>query len=306
MNELFNKIFELSRTISTNYNVNLEIFLIIYILSFIPFYTGYFLMIYGTTRKLKFSDIFKLRFKNNLQWDSTAKIGLFVHLFGRIMPYAYIAFFGKNLPILINILVWLVIIISILFFVKKLYIRQGVYVSDRISVRKVDIVSNSEEGDILWKIYNETFEPVNKISPCKQSLDFHHFSEVLSDPSVYKYILYDNDRIIGIGLVTNDFKNTPWISEDYFKVNFPHEYNNKSIFYFVGLAIHKESRGNKYSIYLIEHIIDNLPNNSILGFDHSRNINPILHQFTRIVKQAHVIKRNRIDQQHYHVVRRSK
>ena len=63
-------------------------------------------------------------------------------------------------------------------------------------------------------------------------------------------------------------------------------------------------KGNGYSLYLIEHIIDDLPKESIMGFDHSGNINPLLHHFTKIIKQSNKINRQRIDQQHYHVVSR--
>ena len=157
--------------------------------------------------------------------------------------------------------------------------------------------------DILWNIYNKTFEPLNVISPCKQSFDQTHFMELLIDESVKKFILSkENIGILGLALITNDLKNTPWISEEYFKFKFPEKYSEKKVYYFVGLAIDKKFRGNKYSISLIEKVIDNLPENSVMGFDHSKNINPLLHHFTKIIRQSRLINRTHIDQQHYHVV----
>lgn len=305
--EFYLNIKKISESIAISYNLNIGIFLYVYLLSFIPFYLGYILILYGTTRNLKWSDIFGFRFKNGLKWNKNAKIGLCVHLFGRIMPYAYIIIFGKNLSVWIYVVAVIAIIFPTIFFLKKIFMKfnSSDGGQNNITILKMNVVDNIEDSKRLWNIYNKTFEPLNKISPCRQSLDEIHFMEILNDSFVGKYVIdHKDDGIIGLGLITNDFKNTPWISEDYFKENFSEKYVNKLIFYFMGLAIDKKYRGNKYSIRLIEHIIDDLPDDSIMGFDHSKNINPLLHHFTKIVKQSAQINRNRIDQQHYHVVQK--
>ncbi len=76
------------------------------------------------------------------------------------------------------------------------------------------------------------------------------------------------------------------------------------IYYFQGLAVHDQFRSRNHSLALIEHIIDDIPHNAIMGFDHSNNINPLLHHFTKVVRQARSILRTHIDRQHYHVVQR--
>ncbi len=289
------------------HNLDARVFIFVYFVSFIPFYLGYFLLIYGTARKLKWSDVHSLNFKGKFTWNSTALSGVYVHLFGRMMPYAYIVFFGSNLPIYIYILVFLILLISIFFFFRRLRISKIRSDMSSVDIKLDFVVSDITEMNRLWEIYGETFEPVNKITPCKQSLDKEHFFSVLKSTSVRKYLLKPPEGfIIGIGLVTNDFSNTPWISEDYFQENYPVECGKKLAFYFMGLAIDKNFRGRRYSISLIEHIIDDLPEGAIMGFDHSKNVNPLLHHFTRIVKQARIIERRRIDSQHYHVVQHRK
>lgn len=180
----------------------------------------------------------------------------------------------------------------------------GIDSSKTVQVERKDVFDEMEI-ERLWEIYDKAFEPINKISPCKQSFDRVHFIETLHDPTVRKYVLAKEPiGLVGIGFITNDLKNTPWISEDYFRTNFPKEHGNKALYYFMGLAIHDAFRGNKYSLRLLEHIIEDLPPDVVMGFDHSRNVNPLLHHFTRIVRQAGQIRRLRIDEQHYHVVRR--
>ncbi|MEK7646517.1 MAG: hypothetical protein AAB381_02380 [Patescibacteria group bacterium] len=304
MENVLIKLTEFSNQIAGNYNLDLEVFFVIYLTSFIPFYLGYFLMIFGSTRKLRLKDIFSLNIRNKLRWNDQSSLGLLIHLFGRIMPYAYIVWFGRNLPILMQVLVWGSIVLSIFFAVRKFFVGKSRPPLD-IEIVKKEIIDDPKDKEKLWEIYNSNFEHVNKISPCKQSFDHEHFIETLTNHSVKKYlILKKGGGFLGIGFITSDFKNTPWISEDYFKTNFQFEYQNNLMFYFMGLAISSEFQGRKYSIPLLEYIIDDLPHGAVMGFDHSRNINPLLHHFTRVVRQAKIMKRMYLDRQHYHVVTR--
>jgi len=303
MNELFLYIRRISDSLAENYNLNLDHFFFIYFASYIPFYLGYLLMAHGSTRKLNWKDIFGLNIKNKLQWNTQVIMGLFIHLFGRIMPYAYIILWGENLPLWLYFIFWGIIVLSIYLFIHKIFNKRKHIFSGDMTIQKKDSITSESEIKTLWKVYNETFEPLNKISPCKQSFDEHHFIEVLHDVTVKKYILVDKViGIVGLGLITNNFKNTPWISEDYFKFKFPHECSKNLVYYFMGIAIFREFRGNKYSIFLLENIVNDLPRDVVIGFDHSKNINPMLHHFTRIIKQSRSIRRTHIDQQHYHVV----
>lgn len=304
MEQIFLYIKNISDSLAQNYNLDLHIFLIVYLLSFAPFYLGYFLMIYGTTRKLQWKDLLNLNIaRGKIRWNEQVTSGLFIHLFGRIMPYAYILYAGENLPIILSVIVWLVILISIVYFIYKFFLIKHHRTLENITILKRASITDKDELDTLWKIYDETFSPLNKISPCKQSLDYDHFVEALREPSVTKYLLSKEDfGLLGLALVTNEFKNTPWISEEYFRHKYHHQYNKRVIFYFMGIAIYKEFRGNKYSLSLLEYIIEDLPRDVVIGFDHSTNINPTLHFFTRVIKQSHLIKRTHIDRQNYHVV----
>ncbi len=308
MNEVFAYIHNTSDLLANTYNLDLFIFFVVYIASFLPFYFGYFLILYGATRNLVWRDIFQFKFKGNIRWGKQARFGLYIHIFGRIMPYAYILIWGKNLSILFYVALCLVIILTVYTFYMSIgsYGRKKKSSNLTLIVRR-DVINDSTEVETLWTIYDQTFAPINKISPCKQSLDREHFIDTLQDQTVRKYVLTSLEgRIIGIGFITNNFKNTPWISEDYFIANYPEKFRTQMVYYFMGLAIDYAYRGNRSSISLIEYIIDDLPPDAIMGFDHSRNVNPMLHHFTRIVHQAHLIERTHIDRQHYHVVERKK
>jgi hypothetical protein len=252
---------------------------------------------------MSWKNFFGLSLKVKLTWNTHVTIGLLIHLIGRIMPYVYIAFLGRDLPWWVALFIWIVILVSVVLFIYKLLPNRKYLLPRDVQIKQMDLIEDEQEIGQLWKIYDSTFTPLNVISPCKQSLDFEHFSDALRSSRVRKYIVCkDTTGFVGIAMVTNDFKHTPWISEDYFKNKFPDEYEKSVIYYFVGLAIDNEFRGNKYALFLLEYIIDDLPRNAVFGFDHSHNINPILHHFTKVIKHSHLISRKHIDRQHYHVV----
>lgn len=303
----FTELWQYANSISAIYNLSAVVFIIIYLVSILPFYFGYFLMVYGSTREMKWGDVFKFQLQK-LKWNNEFKVGLVIHLIGRVMPYAYILFFGKNLPLFVYIVIFIALLLPFSYFIKKLYIGLKILKnrnSNSIIVKK-EIIEDINEMEKLWEIYHNAFSKLNKRSPCKQSFDREHFLEVLQNSSALKYLILDknNNNFIGLALVTNNLKNSPWISEEYFEDQFPDYFSKGLVYYFMGLAIHDNYRRQGYSLNLIEIIIDDLPKEAIMGFDHSYNINPMLHYFTSIVRQARFIKRKRLDRQHYHIVHR--
>ena len=303
----FTELWQYADNISAIYNLSATRFVVIYLASIPPFYFGYFLMIYGSTREMQWRDIFRFQLQK-LKWNYEFKAGLIIHIIGRIMPYAYILFFSENLPLFIYLIIFVALFLPFSYFVRKIYIGLKILKnrsSNSILVKK-EIIEDINEMDKLWEIYHNAFSKLNKRSPCKQSFDREHFIDVLKNPTALKYIITDkdNNNFIALALITNNLKNSPWISEEYFESKFPDHFSKGLIYYFMGLAIHDDYKRQGHSLNLIEMIIDDLPHEAIMGFDHSYNINPILHYFTSIVKQAKFIKRKHLDKQSYHIVHR--
>lgn len=301
------EIFTYARGLAQTYNIDAKIFLAVYFLSILPFYLGYFLIIHGSTRETQLADVIKFKIKK-LKWNRESMAGLFVHLVGRAMPYAYVLLWGENLPSWVYATIFVLFFIPSAFFIRKIY-RSFLAIKGRnndIVIMKKEVVQNEQEISALWGIYDDCFTRLNKLSPCKQSFDREHFVEVLKDSSSSKYLIYNkhDNELVGIGIVSNNLRNSPWISEEYFKYKYPEKFSKDLIYYFMGIAINSEYGKKGYSLALIEKIIDDIPHGSIVGFDHSRNANPFLHYFTHVVKQARSLKREHIDRQHYHIVYR--
>jgi hypothetical protein len=182
------------------------------------------------------------------------------------------------------------------------FLRKKV-VGDSIIVKKY-IINDPVEVEKLWEIYNKSFEKLNKMSPCKQSFNREFFFEILKEDSVIKYIALEkfNNEIIGLGLLSNDFKNSPWISEEYFKEHYPEQYSRGEAYYFLGIAVSSDHRKKGHSLSMLNYISSDIPKGAIMGFDHSNNINPFLHHFTKIIKNSKSVERKNLDRQHYHII----
>jgi hypothetical protein len=306
MDEIISSILQSSHQIALEYGLSFEIFFIVYLLSIPPFYAGYFMMAYGTTRNLTIKEVLRLQFLHKVRWHPKATLGLIVHLVGRVMPYVYVLTYGTNLPSWVYWVTVLLFVIPLGFFVRHFFKkrRTPTLIPDVEVVRKVS-VTDTEEVEHLWQIYDKTFSKVNKRSPCRQSLDHDEFVSKLQNSRVSIYLITSpTTGPVGLALITNDFSNAPWISREYFSEEYPEEYDSGRIYYFIGIAIDPAYRSSRLSLLLIEHIIDDIPHDAIMGFDHSKNINPMLHHFTSVVRQARSLRRSHIEQQHYHIVRR--
>jgi hypothetical protein len=263
-------------------------------------------MAYGSTRNLRLADIVRLKFLSKVRWHPMATAGFVVHMVGRAMPYVYVIAFGENLPPWVYVIVLALFLVSTALFARHLFMRKKTARTlHDAEVIRLDTIDDSALAERLWGIYDATFSKVNERSPCRQSLSRDEFFMELTNESVHKYLLTSlTVGAVGVAFVSNDFKNAPWVSEPYFAKEYPEFYARKRIYYFLGIAIDREYRSNRLSLDLLEYIIDDIPHDAIVAFDHSKNVNPLLHHFTRVVRQARKLRRTRIEEQHYHVVRR--
>jgi len=295
-------------TFAEFYNVNFKTFVLIYFLSFIPIYFGFFLIFFGTSRQISFKRIIRLDFKN-IKPNKTVIIGIIISIFGWIAPFVFILFWGRNLPPIFYFVFW-VIILFIIFFVPFFKIKRIFYnkkiisADDIIEIEKKEIISDKYEKERVWEIYNSSFAEINKNVPCKQSLNKDYFLRLIERPDVFKYIVYTKDKqyIIGIGMFTNNLNNTLWISEEYFREKFKNHFEKKIIYYFMGVAIADGYRHKGYAKVLIKRMISDLPDNAIVGFDHSKKVNFFIPNFANFISGRK--KKLLLDSQNYYIVLR--
>lgn len=289
-------------------NLNLEqtfnwrFFIYIYIFSFLPVYGGAITMLIRLGRNVSFKSIvlfvksfFKNNFSSNLK-DPIFLIGLIVFLFGWFLPYVYI-FLNYKMDFLYKIIILAIICLFILVIKRKK--RKKIEVSS-YKIQIIKNITDHEETEKLWAIYDESFKQINEKSPCRQSFHKDDFIKILGKDNVLKILAYVNKKPIALAMVSNDFANSPWISEDYYRVNFPTEYSERRIYYFMGIVIEKQYRNLGMTVEMLKKLVQKLPKNVIIGFDHSFKNNSRIAKFPYLLGRQ-FIKRKYLDSMDYYI-----
>jgi len=279
-------------------------FVYTYSFSLALFALGYFFMKHDDYHGMRASDIVKLKLRK-LKYDYLARAGAVLCIIGLLIPFSFLLS-DKNWS-LFYLAIMLFICFSVLFLLFRKKTRNKPMIrGDSLEIIKSQVVEQDELREKLWQIYNASFLELNERTPCRQSFDKEHFMDLLLSPTVLKYLIStrNGDGLICIGLISNDFSNTPWISEDYFRCNFKDYFEKKLIFYFLGIAVEKNFRNQGFASLLIKRIVEELPPEAVIGFDHSENANFFVPKLTRIVNQGRKTSKKYLDSQNYYIVQR--
>ena len=100
----------------------------------------------------------------------------------------------------------------------------------------VETVVSVAEAEAMWEVYDGIFRPLNVASPCRQSFYRDEFLSAMSDPEMQKVVLRDHaGGLISMCVFGSNLDSFPWLSRDYFRAEYPEEYANQRLFYFVAL-----------------------------------------------------------------------
>jgi hypothetical protein len=174
--------------------------------------------------------------------------------------------------------------------------------TDNIEIIKKEVITDNSEKERMWKIYDASFIELNKNTPCRQSFDRLHFIDLMDKADVSKYVIFsrDNRALVGLGMITNNLENTPWISAEYFKKRFKGHFERKLIYYFMGIAIVEGWRHRGYATVLVKKMTDDLPKEAIIGFDYSKEMNFFIPHFAD--RNGKNKRRLFLDSQNYYIV----
>jgi hypothetical protein len=97
----------------------------------------------------------------------------------------------------------------------------------------------------LWVIYDENFAPLNEDCPTRQSFDRDEFFEAMEDERYGKIIVFEDDLIVGFGMLTKVLELVPWISVPFYEKRFAAEIREGKFFYIQTLVVKRKKRGTK-------------------------------------------------------------
>jgi len=103
-----------------------------------------------------------------------------------------------------------------------------------VNVSLEEVVS-PELAELFWVLYDESFQELNRKSPCMQrAWDHEEFMSGMADPTVMKAVLRDGDgEVQALSIWSNNLDLFPWVSQPFYQGEFPEYYNEARIYYVV-------------------------------------------------------------------------
>lgn len=102
-----------------------------------------------------------------------------------------------------------------------------------------------------WEWYQTTFEEINRLAVQRHMANSEEWSEMRDDTALLKFLAFNGDELVGVGVMTNDLYAWGLISPQYFEYHFPNMYNEDRIWYcgFVGAS---DGNGEAFSQLVTE------------------------------------------------------
>lgn len=89
----------------------------------------------------------------------------------------------------------------------------------------------------LWSLYERAYERTAESSPTHEMLYRSEFSDQLGDSANRTWVVWDDSTPVAMTLVSTDIKRTRWLSEHYFRRNFPDQFRAGRVHYVVWAVI---------------------------------------------------------------------
>ena len=91
--------------------------------------------------------------------------------------------------------------------------------------------------DQLWTLYSRAYLRTAEDSVTHEMLDRLEFNDQLNDPTNRAWVVWEDSMPVAMTLVATDVKQTRWLSEQYFKRNFPEKFKAGLVHYVVWAVV---------------------------------------------------------------------
>lgn len=153
------------------------------------------------------------------------------------------------------------------------------------NIRIVETLVVREEGERqrLWGIYRDAFERLNRRTPIHHGgFDSSQFDAAMLDEDFTKFLVYADNELAGVTLITNVLAKIPWVNVGYFEDHYPNRSRDGDIYFLPAVVIdpkHQDLRliGAK----LLQQSLTTLGENVVLAVDYSETLRHSLPAFVR-------------------------
>ncbi|MBU2671005.1 hypothetical protein KOI35_46665 [Actinoplanes bogorensis] len=105
--------------------------------------------------------------------------------------------------------------------------------------------------DAAWEFYRDTFDELRVLAVNRHMLYRHEFEELMADKRNDKYVVQDDEGVVGLAVMTTDLHAAPLISPDYFRHHWPTRYAENNLFFVHFVGVRQGSRGRGVFIKLM-------------------------------------------------------
>jgi hypothetical protein len=163
---------------------------------------------------------------------------------------------------------------------------------------------DGEVAERYWKAYDDAFECLRAVSPCRQYLAEAEFHDEMKDERIIKFVLWDGDDPVAMMLVASDLRAIPWISPEYFAERYPEHYAEGRIYYAGALLTvpHERRMGNANRL-LVEVASFIAERQAVMAFDCAGVNDEFLPALIRrVADEVGEYREDKLDAQHYYAI----
>jgi len=155
--------------------------------------------------------------------------------------------------------------------------------ADEIRIVETLVVRDEGAQRTLWSIYQRAFEGVNVRTPIHHgAFDAGQFADILLDDDFTKFLVYADDALVGVTLITNVLTKIPWVNAPYFEHRYPNGYRAGKVYFLPAVVIdpqHQDLR--RIGAKLLQQAVTTLGEDAVLAVDYSESLRQSLPAFVR-------------------------
>jgi hypothetical protein len=98
-------------------------------------------------------------------------------------------------------------------------------------------VTNAVLKDQLWTLYSRAYARTAEDAVTHEMLDRSEFNDQLADSTNRAWVVWEDSMPVAMTMIATDVRRTRWLSEHYFKKNYPHQFATSNVHYVVWAVV---------------------------------------------------------------------
>jgi hypothetical protein len=98
-------------------------------------------------------------------------------------------------------------------------------------------VTDAVLKDQLWTLYSRSYARTAEGAVTHEMLDRFEFNDQLSDATNRAWVVWEDNMPVAMTMISTDVRRTRWLSEHYFKKNYPQQFATNKVHYVVWAVV---------------------------------------------------------------------